>query len=428
MSKIDLLTKENRKLQLAVNELTVLNDIATTISSTQPVEEIIDKIVLKCIKHLRVEEGIISLLERDSSAEEFHTMIRRQDSSSVKVPSRLDDRLTGWMFKNRTVLLSNDITKDDRFSYLDNESNTFRSILCVPLMVKGELTGYLAVFNKKQKEPFTEEDKRLLSIIASQSAQVIENARLYEEEKALISLQEEMKMAREIQLNLLPEEVPVIRDFQISATNIPAKSVGGDFYDFITLAENRLGFCIGDITGKGMPAAMLMSNLQATLRSQVMIHEKCSSCLEGTNKLLFNSTESTKFATLFYGVLDPDNGMLEYANGGHDAPLLFRNGSDPHSLDATGLLVGVMEDSNYGMDSISLDKDDLLLLYTDGITEAMNPDGKEFGLERLIQLVTDSRGKTAGTIMDTILAEVRNHTDEAVQSDDITLMVIKKVN
>ncbi|HKK44931.1 MAG TPA: GAF domain-containing SpoIIE family protein phosphatase [Balneolaceae bacterium] len=425
MPDVDYLTKENRQLQLAVNELRILNDIATTITSTQPVEVVIDQIVIRCIKYLGVQEGTISLLERENSDEQFHTMIRHVDSSIERVPIKLDNRLKGWMLKNRKVLLSNDIHTDSRFHYLSDYA--FQSILCVPLLAKGNLIGYLAVFDKKDGLPFTDQDRRLLSIIGSQSAQVIENARLYEEEKALYSLQEEMRMARDIQLSLLPDRPPEIPGFQISATNIPAKFVGGDYYDFLSLTSNKLGFCVGDITGKGMPAAMLMANLQATLRSQVMIFEDCCTCLKGTNKQLYRNTESTKFATLFYGILNPESGMLEYANGGHDTPILFRDkNQDPEFLNSTGLLLGVMDNVEYEMESTTLETNDVLFLFTDGITEAMNPEQQEFGLDRLACLVGKNRNKTADQIKETVLQEVRTYASQAPQSDDITIMVIKR--
>ncbi|MDR8390087.1 SpoIIE family protein phosphatase [Aliifodinibius sp. S!AR15-10] len=422
---LDQLAKENQQLRLAINELKIINDIATAISSTQPLEKVIDQIVFKCIKHLEAEEGTISLLEEGSEAQQFHTMIRHQDSTIGKVPIKLDDRLKGWMLNNKSILLSNNIRDDPRFKFLDEEAYSFRSILCVPLMIKGDLKGYLATFNKKNGDPFSEEDRRLLSIIGSQSAQVIENARLYEEEKALISLQEELRLARDIQLNLLPKNTPEIPGIQIAATNLPAKSIGGDYYDFLSISYDRLGFCIGDITGKGMPAAMLMANLQATFRSQVLNVEEPDECLEGTNKLLYRNSESTKFATFFYGVLNPETGILEYANGGHDAPLLFRDGSAPLFLKATGLLLGAFEDAEYDMATISLQPKDLLLLYTDGITEAKNKNDNEFGLDRLIQLTSEHRQSTASEILDTILKEVQEFTNKTPQSDDITLMVIK---
>lgn len=421
------ISDETRSLQLAVNELRILNDIATTISSIQPVEKIIDQIVFKCIKHLGVEEGTVSLLEMDTPEKQFHTMVRHYDSSVEKVPIKLDDHIKGWMLKKQSILLSNDILKDERFSFLQQTSFSFRSILCAPLMIKGDLIGYLAVFNKKDESPFSEEDRRLISIIASQSAQVIENARLYEEEKAFLSLQEEMRMARDIQLHLLPDSTPEIDGFQISTANIPAKSVGGDYLDFISLSENRLGFCVGDITGKGMPAAMLMANLQATLRSHAIMYEDCIKCLHGTNNLLYRSTEPTKFATLFYGILDHKNATIQYSNGGHDAPLLIRNNEEPILLDSTGLLLGVIEESQYEMKTLSLQPGDLLLIYSDGITEAMNSQSEAYGIDRLKEQATSNSISSSKKILDAILQDVKGHADGAAQSDDITLMIIKRI-
>lgn len=427
MRNIDNITKENEQLHLALNELQVLNDIATTITSIQPIEKIVDQIIFKCIKHLGVEEGTISLLNKGSQENQFNTLIRRMDSTVEKVPYKLDNQLTGWMLKNQKILVSNDIQRDDRFHSLDKGS--LHSILCAPLKTKGDFIGYLAVFNKINHQDFSREDQRLLSIIASQSAQVIENARLYEEEKALFSIQEEMRMAREIQLNLLPGNTPSIPGFQIAATNIPAKSVGGDYYDFLSLSSNKTGLCIGDITGKGMPAAMLMANLQAILRSQAMNFEDCRKCLEKTNNQLFKNTDPTKFATLFYGILDPTANILEYANGGHDAPLLFREkGTKPEPLDATGLLLGMMENVDYQTSSITFHPGDTLLLYTDGITEAKNPEGQQFGLDRLCSLVKNNRTESPQSIAELILSEVKSHATDTAQSDDITLMLIQREN
>ena len=425
MSNIEKLQAENRQLQFAVNELQILNDVATAISSVQSMEEIIDQIVLKCIRHMRVEEGTVSLLATASENQIFQTMVRHKDSSGVKVPFRMDTGLKGWMLKNRTSFISNDIQQDNRFQFLSGEEYPFKSILCVPLIVKGQLIGYLAVFNKKD-DVFTEEDKRLLSIIGSQSAQILENARLLEEEKTLISLQSELKMAWEIQKKLLPDKSPEIPGFQIFATNIPAKSVGGDYFDFIPLTNDRLAFCIADITGKGMPAAMLMANLQATFRSQVLINDDCSVCISRTNKLLYKNTESTKFATMFYGALDTITGKLQYTNGGHDNPLLFRQGSDPINLEATGLILGIFEDSDYSQQSIQLETGDLLVLFSDGITEAMNSDLDMYGTERLQNLVQENLDRPVSEIGSIVLNDIRHHANGNIQSDDITLMLIKR--
>ncbi|MDX1640838.1 MAG: GAF domain-containing SpoIIE family protein phosphatase [Balneolaceae bacterium] len=427
MPDVEQLKKKNKDLQLAINELKVLNDVATAISSVQSVDEIIDQIVLKCIKHMGVKEGTISLLERNSEEQTFQTMVRHRDSSSTMVPFRMDTGLKGWMLKNRTSFLSNDIRSDERFKFLSDAEYTFKSILCVPLIVKGDLIGYLAVFNKKNG-PFTEEDRRLLSIIGSQSAQILENARLLEEEKTLIALQSELEMAGEIQRKLLPDKSPEISDFEMYAVNIPAKSVGGDYYDFVPLSDHRLAFCLADITGKGMPAAMLMASLQATLRSQVMVNEECTTCMTRTNKLLFKNTESTKFATMFYGTLDTETGILDYTNGGHDCPILFRPGQEPIQLETTGLILGILEDSEYTKEQIKLKPGDLLFLFSDGITEAMDPDMEMYGIERVQELINQNKEKKVTEIADILLADIRSHAKSADQSDDITMMLIKRSN
>jgi len=424
MANVEQLKKENQNLHLAVNELMILNDLATAISSIQDVDDIIEQIVIKCIKHLNVEEGTVSLLDRTGDNQTFHTMVRHKDTTATSLPFRMDAGLKGYMLKHRKSFLSNDIQSDDRFRFLSDESYPFSSILCVPLIVKGDLIGYLAVFNKKSGI-FSEDDRRLLSIISSQSAQIIENARLLEEEKHLLSLREELKMAHKIQNKLLPDSVPKFKGYDIEAINIPAKSVGGDYYDFIRKTEGQLAFCIADITGKGMPAALLMANLQATFRSQVLVSDDYALSVKRTNTLLFNSTEPTKFATLFFGVLETENPRLTYVNAGHDHPYLIRKNSEPEELEATGLLLAVVEDTDYEVNQVSLLPGDLLLFFTDGITEAMNNQKQEYGLERLRNLAESLSDQTAENIAAEILKDVNSHSAGAEQSDDITLIIVK---
>ncbi|MDX1641640.1 MAG: PP2C family protein-serine/threonine phosphatase, partial [Balneolaceae bacterium] len=249
---------------------------------------------------------------------------------------------------------------------------------------------------------------------------------LLEEEKTLIVLRSELQMAGEIQRKLLPDSSPAISGFEMFATNIPAKSVGGDYYDFLTLTDNQFAFCIADITGKGMPAAMLMASLQATFRSQVLVDEECTVCMTRTNKLLYKNTESNKFATMFYGTLDTETGVLNYTNAGHDCPILFRQDQEPINLQTTGLILGIFEESEYTKEQITLQHGDLLFLYSDGITEAMDPDFEMYGIERVKNLVKENRDKKTSDITDIILTDIRSHAKSAVQSDDITLMLIKR--
>lgn len=426
MNDLQKLNEENLKLKLAVNELSILNNIASSISSTQPVETIVDTIVLKCVKHLNAEEGTVSLLEKEDEDQKFYTMIRRQDLTQQRVPIHLDHQITGWMLRKQEPLLSNDLKGDERFTLPPDTERSIRNMLSVPLIAKGKLIGYLAVFNKKNGEVFKEKDRRLLVIIASQSAQIIENSRLYEEEKEYLILKEEMKVATRIQNNLLPDRNPEIPGYEVAAFNIPAKEVGGDYYDFIELDEDHLGFCIGDITGKGMPAALLMANLQASLRSQTLINKETNICVQNINKLLYRNTEASKFATLFYGMLDYENHNICYCNAGHDQPLIFRKHKMHSKLEVTGMLLGVVDKADYMCENISLETDDIVVIYTDGITEAMNKELEEFGLERTVGVIEKFADKSASDILKHIYDEVSSHSDGFQQSDDITIMVIKR--
>jgi len=202
------LREENKRLRIAVEELTILNDIATAIGSTLSLDGVMELIVKKCIKHFGTEQGAVMLIDPEDKTRPLHTMIRRADASRTVLPYRLDTQLIGWMLKHKRPLLVNDLIGDKRFTVAKGDGRIIRSVLSAPLLCKGDIIGLLNVFNKKSQEGFTEADRRLLAIIATQSAQVIENARLYEEEQALLLMQEEMRLAHKIQMGLLPREPP----------------------------------------------------------------------------------------------------------------------------------------------------------------------------------------------------------------------------
>ena len=301
---IDKLNAENKRLKNAVLELSILNEIATNISSLKSVDEIISTIIDKCIKHLKVEQADVMLLDENPNEEPLHTMIRKVDLDISRIlPLRLNTQLTGWILKTNNPLMVNNLQNDTRFKGCCEGLDSISSLLGVPLLNRGKIIGVLTVFNKKNNQPFNDGDKRLLTIISSQSAQIIENARLLEKEKELTAVREELRMAAEIQKKLLPNSTPLIDGYDIWGLNIPAKEVGGDYFDFITISPNIFAICLGDITGKGLPAAMLMSNLQATFRGQIKVQQKISDCIRVSNTLLYHSTEADKFATFFGAIL-----------------------------------------------------------------------------------------------------------------------------
>jgi serine phosphatase RsbU (regulator of sigma subunit) len=245
-------------------------------------------------------------------------------------------------------------------------------------------------------------------------------------------LESELETARKIQEKLLPHEMPHIPGFEIAGTSIPSKQVGGDYFDFLDLGEGRLGIAIADVSGKGIPAALLMANLQASLHAQTMETEKVAEVAIRINNLLVKSTDANMFVTFFYGLLDRTKSTFTSTNAGHNPPLLLRADQSTERLAEGGLVLGFLPDQKYAQQTTILHPGDILVLYTDGITEAREPEenkaveDKLFGEDRLVQIVMESASLSAREIQSAILHGVSVHTKNTPQGDDITLVVIKR--
>jgi len=245
-------------------------------------------------------------------------------------------------------------------------------------------------------------------------------------EEARIKQREEARMAREIQINLLPKSIPEVPGYEIAGKNVPALHVGGDYYDFLPLDEGRLAVALGDVSGKGLPASMLMANLQATIRSQACFKIDVRKCLEMSNKLLFHSTDNRTFVSLFYGILDLHDHTLSYANAGQNMPLLFSRGQAHASLKTRGLALGIREDVSYEREEIQIRPGDLLLIYTDGITEAMDEDMEEFGDEKLRNIVRDNLNEPVSELIERVFDAALRHSGPDRQTDDMTMIILKR--
>ncbi len=245
-------------------------------------------------------------------------------------------------------------------------------------------------------------------------------------------LTREMETARGIQDRLLPSEEPIIDGFEVTGASIPSREVGGDYFDFLIQGTDRIGVAIGDVSGKGMPAALLMSNLQASLHGQVIHPSSVAQVVCLVNDLIVASTDSHMFATFFYGLLDTTNGTFTSTNAGHNPPMILRANGSLETLKMGGLLLGMLAGQSYKQETITLDPGDVVVLYTDGITEAVGPGIDEddveamFGEEALEEVIKRSQHLPAVGIKEAILAAVYRHTEGVAQSDDITLVVIRR--
>ncbi len=418
------LREENNRLRRAVEELSVLNDLARAIGGSLNAKEIMDRIIRRALQAVGAEQGVIALVTKQPN-DTAKTVARAMVTSTTRQPLHLDRGLLGWMYVHQKPLRVNDLINDERFAGLMT-GDSVKSVLCVPLMTKSELKGVLAVYNKKGGGGFTDDDERLLSILAAQSAQIVENARLHEEQAALNRLQEEVRLVSQIQIELLPKAPPDVNGYDIAGRNLPARMVGGDYFDFISIAESRMCVAVGDVSGKGLPASLLMANLQATLRGQAHRDPVPISCLKRCNSMLFHSTNPEHFVTLFFGLLDLENHELTFCNAGHNYPLLFSAGVPPRLLETGGVVLGVIKEYRFEQETVRLSPGDVLVIYSDGITEAMDSTEIEFGESRLNEIITTHLDDPAEDLIGRVFEAVKAHAGGHPQSDDMTMVVIKR--
>ncbi len=416
---------ENGRLQRAVEELSLLNELAREIGASHDLPQVTKRIVHQALRAVAAEQGVLAVLDEQPEGEALRTLVRTAAGSSASPALRADDHLLGWMQLHHRPLRLAAPRTDPRFSGTP-WPDTVASVLCVPLSARSRLIGTLTVFNKRGGGGFSEEDERLLAILAGQSAQVIENARLVEEEKKLVRMQEAVHLARRIQQSLLPDHAPATAGYDLAGLSLPAELVGGDYFDFIPMGDGRLALCVGDVVGKGLPASLLMANVQATLRGQSGPGVTASACLERANGFLYRTLRRGTFVTLFYGVLDPATHQFRSANAGHNRPLLLRADGTLERLEHGGLVLGALSASTYEEATHDFRPGDLLLVYSDGLTEAMSDGREEFGEERAEAVLRAHHGASAQAVVDALVEAVRAHAGAVPQSDDITLLVVKR--
>lgn len=423
---INALRAENARLKSAIRELSVLNEISGMLGSTLPLEEVSQRIIKKVVQALQAKEAAIFTFS-DESGQQAHTFVRGKLDSASMSRTRLDNSITGWIALYKKPLTLNDAETDQRFQGIQFGDSSISSLVAVPLIAKGKLIGALAVFNSLKPGRFTEEDVRMLSIIGVQSAQSLENARLYVKELELKEREGELTTAKKIQEGFLPKCIPALAGFEICGGTIPAKEVGGDYYDFVPLAENRIYFTIGDVSGKGVPAALLMTMIQG--QGRLLISRDLSispaRALEELNVITCQLSGEAQFATMIIGRLDSDE--ITLANGGHGYPLIVRQNGDIEEITESSMLIGMFPQAKFSDVSARLAPGDSVILASDGVDEAMNEATDHFGFDRLRDVLRNCRDRHASEIHSCVIDAVIAFRGKAPQSDDITLIVIKRM-
>jgi len=305
------------------------------------------------------------------------------------------------------------------------------SVMAASLSYGKQDLGVLAVANGPMGAPFSQGDFIVFKSIAEQSAFALYNAIIYSMANEKKRLDHDLEIARDIQRILLPAEAPAINGFQISGINVPARQVSGDYFDYIRVDDERLGIAIADVSGKGIPASLIMAICRSVLRAEAARNPSPADVLRKVNRQLYPDIKEDMFISMAYLILDHERNGITLARGGHDAPLLYKQQSQSVTpIKSPGMVLGI--DSGNVFDRITndfavpLERDDCLILYTDGVTEALNTEGDEFGLERTTESVRASASNGAQAIVRRVIDDVRNFAGSQPQNDDITLIAIRK--
>jgi len=424
-SDIDRLQTEIERLKIAVEELTVLNDLAITASSAMEVNQMLDIVVEKSIKAMHAEQGSIMLVTPQAN-NPLQTLIRQADKKSRFMNYKVGSHISGWVLKNNAPLIIENLATDPRFNTSETEKKEIRSVLCVPIQFQGKLIGLLTVTNKKNENPFSQEDLRLLSIIAAQSAQLIRNSQLQQEVLEKNRLQQELELARRIQQELLPQTAPEFPMLDIATYFNPAREIGGDFYDFIHLNDRQLGVVQADVSGHGTSAAMIMTMLKGILQAITKEVLSTEQTLKKLNHIFEKSAPPDMFITMIYMIFDAQEKSLQVSNAGHNPPLLYSKEKDTLDfLKMPGCAINVSPDAEYNTHKISLSPGDFIFIYTDGLPESHNKDFEQFGYDRIFELVKENRHADPELMIQRLKSSLSQHVQDISQSDDIAISVLK---
>lgn len=423
----DELDRYAQKTDQIITELGALHEINRAIDSSHNLDTLLNYIVKKSMQLINAESGSLMLILEETNELEFKVALGPK-SGKVK-PFRLPigKGISGWVAEHSEAILIPDAYADPRFDPTFDKRSGYRtrSFLCVPLIHKGKTTGVMTVLNRMDGQPFNENDKNILTTFASQAALAIENAVLIQAAMEKERLDKELEVASQIQHLLLPQEIPPVISLQVAATYIPCKAVGGDFYDIIPLKDDKYMFVVADVSGKGVPGALLVSSMQAALIAYLEYVYDLTVIASKLNDRIRENTSEDRYITAFMAIFDAKNATLSYINAGHNPPLFIHKNGKVEELRKGGVFLGFVP-WQYETGSINLEEDDIVFMYTDGLVEAMNERDEEFGQKRLQKILLDNMDKSAEKVMQLVIDGVNKHTKGTHLEDDFTLLVLKK--
>lgn len=422
---VEELRQANLDLDGKVQQLNTLFDLSQEFNATVDRERLVKLLTFALMGQMLVQKHLFLLRSKDGTSDDVmgETGVHVVTAKGVK-RSEISTEMIGSLCALQELLILDDDEVPDEWKALKNAGIT----LILPIKQKGETCALLCLGDKMTGQPYQPDEIEFLYALGNLAFVSLQNSYLVDEQIEKERLEEEMRLAREIQERLQPSEIPSLPTLQTASLAIPSRHVAGDYFDAIKIGKHKLLFAIADVTGKGMPASLLMSNLQACLRVLVPMDVSLEEAASQINRVISENTDYDKFITYVHGIYDEEKRTFDYVNAGHNPPTLVRKNGDIELLETGGLLLGVMADAVYERGSVSFDTGDVLALFTDGVTEAMSPEEEEYGEERLEKLLQVSRHLTASEILHAVHEDIRVFTNDApVLSDDLTMIVIKSV-
>jgi sigma-B regulation protein RsbU (phosphoserine phosphatase) len=410
------------------NRLETLYRVSQALGSTLDLDPLLEAVLDQVIDVTGAERGFLML--GDTADRMEYRVARGMDRQAISSPEfEISRGVVERVARDAEPVLSADVKTDEWLSSRDSVMNLqLRSLMCVPLQVKGVPLGLVYVDNRIQAGIFSGEDLELLQAVANQAAVAIENARLHQVALEGARLERELELAREIQASLIPGESPQFPGYDISGLWRSAREVAGDFYDFIPRADGGLGVIIGDVTDKGVPAAFFMALARTSIRASILEDEPLALSMAKANRLICQDSQSGMFVTLYLVHLAKDTGEGCSVSAGHNPPLWYQARTQGVSPFPKGSLpLGIMEEAKYQEQDLALETGDVLLLHTDGVIDAENLDGVNFGEDRLKAALAYGAGAAARGIVGGIWSSIDEFTEGTAPIDDITMVAIKRV-
>jgi serine phosphatase RsbU (regulator of sigma subunit)/pSer/pThr/pTyr-binding forkhead associated (FHA) protein len=406
--------------------LALIGKVGVALLSSNGLEETLGQVVGLVFDAVPAERCVVMLRNRGTG--EMQVAVARMRGQSAPVDEvRISRTVLEEVLSQGNAVLTSDAQHDPRYASQTMALLGIRSVLAVPLSVEGtEIFGLVYADSPTDEATFGEEHLNILTTLASVAAIRVENARLLEERFAKERLERELALASEIQQRFLPGRPPVMAGYEFVGISFPCYEIGGDYYDFVRRSDGGIVIALGDVSGKGTAAALLMSSVHAAVHAQIAAGQPVEAIPGRVNEYLVENTPANRFVTLFLAELSPQTNLLRLVNAGHNPPLVLRSSGEISEIESGGLPLGMLAAADYEAGDAALSAGDFLVVYSDGVTEAVDVNGEEFGLERLKQVLREGYLDSASALRDRIENALSAFTTTAPAADDITLVIVKR--